>query len=391
MTDLLQEAFERGIINENSVHDAIMASRKQQVIKMHPYKISLGSDGRYQTMFMLSNGKRKNVKGQTEDDVINKLVALYFENSHIDKLTFHDVYTEWLEYKRSITSSVNTIVRHTEHYNKYLKGSKLDGMRFSRIDKLTLTAECNKIIKEFNMSCHEWCNVKTILNGMYEFAVDKKYVKESIIKQVKLTVKFRQTIKKTGKTETYNTNELSELNGFLDSKISETNDSAFYAVRINLLCGLRVGELVALKWDDIEGTRLHVTREEIRNRETNTYEVVSHTKTYQDGYVTLVPLALELLNKIERQGEYIFMRDGKRLTSRQVQYVLEKFAKQVGRAAKRSHKMRKTYASRLSQNGVPLDFIREQLRHTSLKTTLNYIYNPCTDEETYTLLTNALQ
>ena len=57
---------------------------------------------------------------------------------------------------------------------------------------------------------------------------------------------------------------------------------------------------------------------------------------------------------------------------------------------KSTHKMRKTYASRLNACGIPLDYIRESLGHSNLNTTLGYIYNPLTTEETQNLLEKAL-
>lgn len=57
---------------------------------------------------------------------------------------------------------------------------------------------------------------------------------------------------------------------------------------------------------------------------------------------------------------------------------------------KSTHKMRKTYASNLNANGVPLDCIREMLGHSNLSTTLEYIYNPLTEKETYDLISKAL-
>lgn len=89
-------------------------------------------------------------------------------------------------------------------------------------------------------------------------------------------------------------------------------------------------------------------------------------------------------------GTYLFERNGERLTARQIAYVLEKYAERQGVATKSTHKMRKTYASRLNASGVPLDAIREQLGHADLTTTLSYIYNPLTDKETYDLISNAL-
>lgn len=115
-----------------------------------------------------------------------------------------------------------------------------------------------------------------------------------------------------------------------------------------------------------------------------------HTKTNNDRFVLVVPKAIAILNMIPKESEYVFVRDGNRITARQVAYVLEKYAQRQGIPTKSTHKMRKTYASNLNANGVPLDCIREMLGHSNLATTLAYIYNPLTEKETYDLITKAL-
>lgn len=322
---------------------------------------------------------------------MDKLIPIYFQNSHIDKLTFHELYEEWLEYKKGVANSPNTIKRHKQHYRKYFEPSLLDGKKICHVNELLLETECNRIVKDFNLPRKEWCNIKTILNGMFEYTVRKKYLAENPMDKVKILVKFKQVVRKTGKTETYNSDELKELNQYLDRMYTETEDRAFLAVKLNFLLGLRVGELVALKWDDYCNiNHLHIVREEVRNQGTNQYEIVEHTKTNRDRFVVLVPKAVNLLQKLDRDGDYIFMRDGNRITSRQIAYVLEKYAQRQGVATKSTHKMRKTYASNLNANGVPLDCIRELLGHSSLSTTLGYIYNPLTEKETYDLISRAL-
>ena len=148
---------------------------------------------------------------------------------------------------------------------------------------------------------------------------------------VQILVKFKQVVKKTGKSETYNTEELEPLNQYLDEKFLETQDLSFMAVKLNFLMGLRVGELVAIKWTDIcDENQLHIVREEIHVQENGALEVVEHTKTNTDRFVVLVPKALDILSKIKHDGEYIFMRDGERITSRQINYVLGKYAERNG-------------------------------------------------------------
>lgn len=390
---VLQEALSSGILDIDSVLDTLMSTKKEKILKIHPYSITApASDkGRWQTCYIDERGKRKNIKAQTKEELLDKLIPIYFANTHFDKLTFYGLYEEWLEYKATVTNSPNTIKRHKQHYHKYYESSALHNMKVKKIDELILEQECNRIVKEYNLSRKEWCNIKTILNGMYLYALRKKYLTENPMDKVQIYVKYRQIVKKSGKTETYNTEELQELNRYLEGMYAETDDTVFLAVKINFLLGLRVGELVALKWEDCQTlSHLHVVREEVRNQVTNHYEVVEHTKTNRDRYVILVPKAVSLLQRIPKQGEYIFMRSGERITARQVAYVLEKFAERQGVMTKSTHKMRKTYASNLNANGVPLDCIREMLGHSNLSTTLEYIYNPLTEKETYDLISKAL-
>lgn len=390
---LLKEAMDCGILNSDSVLDMLMSSKKEQIKKIHPYAITPPSKdgGRWQTFYKGTDGKRKNIKAQTEEDLLNKLIPLYFQNSYIDKLTFHKLYEEWLEYKKTVTNSPNTIKRHTQHYSKYFEPSCLHAMKIKQINELFLESECNRIVKDFNLSRKEWGNTKTILNGMFQYAVRKKYLPENPMDKIQIHVKFKQIVRKTGKTETYNTDELENLNQYLDRMYIETEDTVFLAVKLNFLLGLRVGELAALKWEDLsDENHLHIVREEVRNQITNQCEVVEHTKTNCDRFVVLVPKAINLLQKIEHTGNYIFMRNGERIRARQIAYVLEKYAERQGIATKSTHKMRKTYASNLNAKGVPLDSIRELLGHSNPTTTLGYILNPLTEKETYDLITKAL-
>ncbi len=388
----LRFAFANGILDLDRVHELCMASKREHVRKLHPYAITppAKEGDRWRTNYTDKDGKRITFRAPTEEELLDKLIPLYLEKENLDKKTFQDLFDEWILYKEQVTASPNTILRHKQHYRKYLMNSKLGKAKLLKITEILLETECNRIVKEFTLSNKEWVNVKTILNGMYEYAKRMKYLPENPMPNIRITVKFRQVVKKTGKTQTYNTEELANINQYLDKMYSETEDVTFMAVKINFLMGLRVGELVALKWEDIQDIQIHVVREEVRDQTTNKVTVAEHTKTNTDRFVYLIPEALAILNKIPRTGEYIFTRNGERVTSRQINYVLEKYAERNGLSTKSSHKLRKTYASMCNAKGVPIDFIREQLGHSSLSTTYGYIYNPLTEKESYEALTRAL-
>ena len=390
---ILKDAVNSGILDIDSVLDTLMSTKREKILKIHSYAITppASENGRWQTCYKDEKGKRKNIKAQTKEELLDKLIPIYFSDSHLDKLTFYGLYEEWLEYKATVTNSPNTIKRHKQHYRKYFETSVLHDKKIKKIDELLLEEVCNRIVKEFNLTRKEWCNARTILNGMFEYAVRKNYLTENLMNKVQILVKFKQVVRKTGKTETYNSEELAEINRFLDREYEETQDASFLAVKVNFLLGLRVGELVALKWSDLcDANHIHIVREEIRDQTDNSYEVVEHTKTNKDRFVVVVPKALDILNRIERQGEYLFMRNGERITAIRIATILRKYANYQGVRIKSSHKMRKTYASNLNACGVPLDCIREMLGHSSLNTTLGYIYNPLTEKETFDLITKSL-
>lgn len=391
------------MVNDGKVLRNIQMNKEQYVLRCHSYSITPPKtpDGRWRTNVMESNGKRKTLRTATYDGLIDKLYVFYSTDTKISQMSMQDLFFEWLPYKKCITNSSNTIRRHEQHWKKYF--STWSANLVSSYDKLELQKQCNLLIKEQNLSSKEWQNVKTILNGMFSYAFEKDYIKGNPMSDIKITVKFRQVNKKSGASETFQPCEREALMRYFDSAYAETGDSVYLALKLDFYLGLRVGELSALKWCDIIGLKdLHICREEVKNSISidsgwkDVFEIVDHTKTHRDRIVPLVKTAIALLNDLRFKSgtvsndDFIFVRDGIRITSRQITYALEKACKKCNIKTKRTHKIRKTVASTLNANGVPTDAIREMLGHSNLETTMGYIYNPLSERETYQLISKAL-
>ena len=396
--DDLQAAVQLGLIDHETLVKALREKKKDDIVRNHRHAISQLRDGRWQTYYIHpKTKKRKDLRERSREALIEKLFATVQEAENAAKPSPDELFEEWLTYREKLSNSPNSVLRLRQRYIRYLKGTELFSCPIDAITKISLEVFCNTLVKEHDLTAKEYSNVKTIIKGIWEYAYDQELIRENIFNRVKISVRFRQPKLKTGETETYSSEELDLLQAYLLDAYHRTGDNAYIAVALNFYLGLRVGELVALKWSDLtDAQHLHIQREELRDHEKHAYYVEEHTKTYQERYVHLVSKAQKLLMLLKNEinpntDDWMFQRDGKRVTSRQINYILEKYAEKSGKEVKRSHKIRKTYGSTLHKNGVPLVIIKDELGHSDIRTTeRHHIYNQATDRETCHLLESAL-
>ncbi len=139
---------------------------------------------------------------------------------------------------------------------------------------------------------------------------------------------------------------------------------------IALKTGLRVGELLALKWEDIDlvAGQLVVRRTLWQKQEGSP----------KGGKNRKVPLSDEAVAILKGQrhlkGPYVFCEtDGRRLTHSRVKDAVPSTCRKA-QLSKRltTHGLRHTFASHLVMRGVSLMAVKELLGHESIEMTLRY-------------------
>ena len=145
-------------------------------------------------------------------------------------------------------------------------------------------------------------------------------------------------------------------------------------------CGMRVGELINLKIEDIDSERMLIS---IRN-----------AKGFKDRTVPLHPSSLNLLRqyfKKFRPREYLLNgQNGVKYSATSVRAVIRRSSKSAGiKKNVTPHTLRHSYATHLLESGVDLRIIQTILGHNSVKTTEIYthvskkhianVYNPLDD------------
>ena len=121
--------------------------------------------------------------------------------------------------------------------------------------------------------------------------------------------------------------------------------------------GMRLGEILNLRWDDIRNGFIYLTE----------------TKTYMPRQIPLNETLGKVLDSIPRHisSEYVFWgKDGKPLKS--VSRGFEGALKKAGIKNFRFHDLRHTFASRLVMRGASLKAVQELLGHRNIKMTMRY-------------------
>jgi integrase len=131
-------------------------------------------------------------------------------------------------------------------------------------------------------------------------------------------------------------------------------------IRLLLLTGARKGEVLAMKWADLDLTKGIWSKPG------------SATKQRTNHIVPLSEPAIQLLKGIKKRGEFVFPGDGKTGHVVEVKKGWASICKTAGISGLRIHDLRHSFASQLVSSGASLPLIGALLGHSNPVTTARY-------------------
>ena len=159
------------------------------------------------------------------------------------------------------------------------------------------------------------------------------------------------------------------------------------AVLLCLYTGLRLGELCALQWTDIdfEGKTLTVNRtvQRIAAPGRLTKTILLETTPKSESSHRTIPLTSELLEILsELKGKQPYVFGGKKpLEPRTMQYHFKKILKEAGIKGRSFHTLRHTFATNCIENNMDVKALSELLGHSDVRITLNLYVHPTMDSK----------
>lgn len=161
-------------------------------------------------------------------------------------------------------------------------------------------------------------------------------------------------------------------------------------VLISLCCGLRIGEVCALRWEniDMENRTITVTSTASRiyncdSMATERYTSTPKTKT-SNREIPIHNILLNALRKIKRQqtgGEYVVGKGIKPKEPRTYRETFNRILKRLNIPPIVFHGLRHTFATRCIESGCDYKTVSVILGHANVATTLNLYVHPNLDQK----------
>ncbi len=144
----------------------------------------------------------------------------------------------------------------------------------------------------------------------------------------------------------------------------------FYLFSLIANTGLRVSEALTLKYSDLDEDFLIIRSEVSKNRKKGTVYFGTKTKKL---LIEFIDLRMNLLKRVDT--EYIFSLTGRILSRSHVHARFKMWCRTIGLSPKLSvHSLRHTYGTICLDKGLPLTFVRDNLRHSNISITSQYLH-----------------
>jgi integrase len=334
------------------------------------------SDGRRSTSYVaaryvtLANGVRKRLKarGRTQEEAIQKLnmkaraAATQTPTGHVRVEDYLDV---WLSHKRAYVRA-STMRAYEQDVRLHLLPA-LGRKRVDRLEPRDVQAMLDALVARGARSMAD--RVRRTLKTSLNAAVKWGYVTHNVMDRI-------DPIQKTAPRRGVYT--LEQIQAFL----RHSEPSKYHALfRLAFATGMRKGELLALQWQDVTRSGVHVRRTVSANAGG---DGTTPPKT-ASGY-RFIPVESDTMNlvisgrtRFAQDGDWVFTtRNGKRVSARNVSHAMRTIQRRYGLPEIRFHDFRTTYATLLAEAGHHPRVIQDLLGHATPNLAM-LVYQEATD------------
>lgn len=389
--------LEHGIIDLDSLASNSKEESMSEILKkVHKYKITVHSDGRYQTYVpdQTKPGGRRQIRKRTIEDMNEFLLEFYTSDIRSGDKNFEKLYYEWVNYKKQFCNvsnshkgiSPSTIRRYERDYENHIKDTKLSKVIINDVTSVKLESIIGDIIEKQNMS--ESCagNILGYIRQAFAYGRRAGYLRDNPCEYVDRKLVLSKCKVSLVSNDSDRVLTVNELNMLRESVLKHEKDYPYYmpdyAIELAMLTGMRVGEIAALRWSAIDNGYIHVDESEHRYDYSDKPSeiVIAEPKNRKHRLIPLTQEMRNLFEKIEaldikNSEDFIFARkDGTRYTGHDIACAVDRRTSEAGVKKTSIHGIRRTVSSIL-RTKLPAKTVANMLGHLEETNERHYNYD----------------
>ncbi len=404
---LVQFLVDHDMIDIDDVQKRVREQTLEKIITEHHHnEIWTGKDGRWRTYVVDKNapGNRKMIVKTRKADLYEFLYNYYTSQKKAiirKTATLRTLYPEWLQFKstEAAPTYISRIKRDWKAF--YEEDSSIVDKPIAELDKIALQQWLNELIRNNSMTKKCYTNSATIIRNVLNYAVDLEIIRTNPLDGIRIKTNklCRREKKPEPSTQVFNEEEVASMVELAKRDLMSNRPKKYkphLALVFQFYTGLRIGEICALRYEDIKNGMVSVER--MFRKET--HEIVDHPKT--DAGIRKVILPKEAEWVIEKAKEidaeknisptgYVFGTGETPMMPSSAQELFKRYCKELHITYRSTHKARKTYISSLHDHGMNVDTIMRLAGHNDERTTMhNYVFDRNPESEKRLMVENAL-
>lgn len=335
-------------------------------------------DGRWEGRIYVGKDKRGKRKfrsfyGKTHEEAKLKLIVSQQHDKNdysITEMTVNELFYEWFK-------AISPRLKESTCSNYHMKAVKhllpfFGNKKCCQIKSKTVSGFIEEKLNS-GLSVRYVSDIIVLLKSMFKYA-NREYNIRNVLDGIIMPKKIKPDIK------IFSKNEQNKLEEYITNQSSLTS----IGILLAMYMGLRIGELCALQWKDIDFEKriltVRRTLQRIQSHDSKNKTKLILTEPKSCCSKREIPIPEKLLQKLsefQRKGtNFVLSGLDKPIEPRTMQYRFSKILKKAGLTPIHFHSLRHLFATNCIALGFDIKTLSEILGHSSVNITLNqYVHS----------------
>lgn len=309
-----------------------MQLEKEELLKKYTLPKKTGKDGYYRVN--VSNPTKKSgrttISAKSIEDLKDKLYKYEKGMEGTARKTFGDVFeivqkekTKYIKDREKLISVRNTIGRNASEYRRFFSGTEFEKKFIDEITKKDIENVVYMNLSRYDLRKKGLASMKSILRSVFALAFEEYWITDNAFLRVSFQKYDGMLIKEIPiEKRCHSDDDLKRILEYLHAyQEKKPYYLPAYALELQIIMGLRRGEIPPLCWTDINHSYICISKEQITAKkhgenDKERFVVVNHTKTYKDRQFPITDDLENFLTRLKQihkkygyESKYLFPAD----------------------------------------------------------------------------------